>query len=75
MNVTWEFRNIWHPEEEINAALCATETEGMLGVNDGWVVRFAEVVNESPDVRVLLYVEQPRKVTSTILADGTVIEW
>ncbi len=49
----------------------------LVGPQYGWVVRFIEVVpnEESDGVLVTVYMDRPLKVTATVLANGTVIEW
>jgi len=81
MEHSWEFRDVTDTERVVNAAECAMRVEVddavLVGPQEGWIVRFIQVVpnEEEGGVTMLVYVERPLKVTSTVLADGRVVEW
>jgi len=71
----WEFRDVRDGERVINAALCATQTPYGESVLIGFQNGYRAVYLESPDDGlIIVYVERPLAVTSTVLADGRVID-
>ena len=76
MESTWVFRD-YETDEEINAALCSLQTEvegvALVGPACGYEVRWMTVEPDGEDVIVMVYIERPLKVTSTVLMDGRVI--
>jgi len=71
----WEFRDVRDGERAINAAMCATQTPYGESVLIGFQNGYRAVYLESPDDGlIIVYVERPLAVTSTILADGRIID-
>ena len=77
MDCSWVFRD-YVTDAEINSALCAiqTDVEGvtLVGPAGGYQVRWMSVAPVDDGVEVVVFVERPLKITSTVLLDGRVIE-
>ena len=77
MECEWTFRD-YETDEEINSALCAMQTEvdgiSLVGPSCGYVVRWMAVEPLDAGVRIVVYVERPAFVSSTVLMDGRVID-
>ena len=72
--IEWEFRCANDPESFVNAAVCAIETDGVIAMQPGWAIRAMEAVSGDGCTTIIVYVEQPNCVTSTILYDGSIID-